>query len=163
MGFCLLTVCAYGVDSRNIDSLKVKELFGLYSFESVHHLVSTVESQLNKESDAFDLLATTLPGGSITGAPKIRAMQIIEELENEPRGIYCGVVGYIDFLGNMDTNICIRTLLCEQSNKQKTIHCWAGGGIVLDSNAKDEYQESLDKVSKILPILSENITLEKLG
>jgi para-aminobenzoate synthetase component 1 len=130
-------------------SVKVKELFGLYSFESVHHLVSTVESQLNKESDAFDLLATTLPGGSITGAPKIRAMQIIEELENEPRGIYCGVVGYIDFLGNMDTNICIRTLLARDGK----ITCSAGGGLVADSEAQLEYQETFDKLGKILPTL----------
>jgi para-aminobenzoate synthetase component 1 len=144
-------------------SVKVPELFKLESFAAVHHLVSTVIGKLKTTSRPIDLLQGAFPGGSITGAPKIRAMQIINELEPNNRNIYCGSIGYLGVLGDMDTNICIRTLLCEQSNKQKTIHCWAGGGIVLDSNAKDEYQESLDKVSKILPILSENITLEKLG
>ena len=90
-------------------------------------------------------------------------MQIIDELEPNNRNIYCGSIGYLGLFGDMDTNICIRTLLCEQSNNQQIIHCWAGGGIVLDSIAKDEYQESLDKVSKILPILSQCATLAKLG
>ena len=111
----------------------------------------------------MDLLKGAFPGGSITGAPKFRAMQIIDELEPNNRNIYCGSIGYLGVLGDMDTNICIRTLLCEQSSNQQTIHCWAGGGIVLDSNAKDEYQESLDKVSKILPILSLNSTSSLLG
>jgi para-aminobenzoate synthetase component 1 len=148
-------------------SVKVPELFKLESFAAVHHLVSTVTGKLKNNSSAIDLLQGAFPGGSITGAPKIRAMQIIDELEPNNRNIYCGSIGYLGVLGDMDTNICIRTLLCEKSleksNNQQTIHCWAGGGIVLDSNAIDEYQESLDKVSKILPVLSQDCTLSKLG
>lgn len=134
-------------------SVKVSELFGLYHFESVHHLISTVISTLDDNYDNFDLLATTLPGGSITGAPKLRAMQIIDELEPTKRGIYCGIIGYIDFVGNMDTNICIRTLI---SDKNK-LYCWAGGGLVADSQLELEYQETLDKLGKILPILNQTI------
>ena len=152
-------------------SIKVPELFKLESFAAVHHLVSTVTGKLKKTSSPIDLLQGAFPGGSITGAPKIRAMQIIDELEPNNRNIYCGSIGYIGVFGDMDTNICIRTLLCEkthektnkQSNNQQKIHCWAGGGIVLDSDAKDEYQECLDKVSKILPVLSQDPALSKLG
>jgi len=131
-------------------SVKVTELFGLYQFASVHHLISTVTSTLDKKFDNFDLLATTLPGGSITGAPKIRAMQIIDELEPVKRGIYCGIIGYIDFNGNMDTNICIRTLVADKNN----LYCWAGGGLVTDSKLELEYQETFDKLNKILPVLN---------
>jgi len=131
-------------------SVKVTELFGLYNFESVHHLISTVESKLDDKFDNFDLLATTLPGGSITGAPKIRAMQIINELEKTQRGVYCGIIGYIDFNGNMDTNICIRTLVADKN----TLYCWAGGGLVADSQLEQEYQETFDKLNKILPVLN---------
>ena len=130
-------------------SVKVSELFGLYHFESVHHLISTVTSNLDTPFDNFDLLASTLPGGSITGAPKLRAMQIINELEPAKRGIYCGIIGYIDFEGNMDSNICIRTLIAD-NNK---LYCWAGGGLVADSQLDLEYQETFDKLGKILPVL----------
>ena len=146
-----------------IGSIEVPELFKLESFAAVHHLVSTVTGKLKTSSSAMDLLQGAFPGGSITGAPKIRAMQIIDELEPNNRNIYCGSIGYLGVFGDMDTSICIRTLLCEQSNNQPTIHCWAGGGIVLDSNAEDEYQESLDKVSKILPVLSLDPTLPMPG
>lgn len=148
-------------------SVNVPELFKLESFAAVHHLVSTVTGKLKTNSSPMDLLQGAFPGGSITGAPKIRAMQIIDELEPNNRNIYCGSIGYLGVFGDMDTNICIRTLLCEKSreksNPQRSIHCWAGGGIVLDSDAKDEYQECLDKVSKILPILAQDTTLAKLG
>jgi len=144
-------------------SVKVPELFKLESFAAVHHLVSTVTGKLKTTSSPMDLLQGAFPGGSITGAPKIRAMQIIDELEPNNRNIYCGSIGYIGVFGDMDTNICIRTLLCEKSKNQQIMHCWAGGGIVLDSNAQDEYQESLDKVSKILPVLSTNSNMSKFG
>ncbi|MDO6693448.1 aminodeoxychorismate synthase component I [Aliiglaciecola sp. 3_MG-2023] len=130
-------------------SIQVPALFAIESFEAVHHLVSTVTGTLNSHDDSLSLLQGAFPGGSITGAPKIRAMEIIDELEPDRRNIYCGSIGYINRNGDMDTSICIRTLLCEDSQ----IYCWAGGGIVLDSNPQEEYQESLDKVSKILPIL----------
>ena len=134
-------------------SVRVTELFALYNFESVHHLISTIKSKLGSQFDNFDILATTLPGGSITGAPKIRAMQIIQELEPVKRGIYCGVIGYIDFKGNMDTNICIRTLIADKGH----LYCWAGGGLVADSQLKLEYQETFDKLSKILPVLNRTV------
>ncbi|WP_282109601.1 aminodeoxychorismate synthase component I [Shewanella algicola] len=130
-------------------SVKVPSLFAIESFPAVHHLVSTVTATLADDHNAFDLLQAAFPGGSITGAPKIRAMQIIEELEPSRRNLYCGSIGYISHDGNMDTSITIRTLVTEQNR----IYCWAGGGIVADSDAKAEYQESFDKVSKILPLL----------
>ncbi len=133
-------------------SVKVPKLFAIESFPAVHHLVSTVEGKLANEYDATDLLRGAFPGGSITGAPKIRAMEIIEELEPHQRSIYCGSIGYISACGKMDTNIAIRTLVCQQGN----IYCWAGGGLVADSQIDSEYQETFDKVNKILPILSAN-------
>ena len=137
-------------------SVNVPELFSLESFAAVHHLVSTVTGTLKPTSHPMDLIRGAFPGGSITGAPKIRAMEIINKLEPNNRNIYCGSIGYLGVLGDMDTNICIRTLLCENNAQHQTIFCWAGGGIVLDSNSEDEYQESLDKVSKILPVLCTN-------
>ncbi|WP_100641549.1 aminodeoxychorismate synthase component I [Alteromonas facilis] len=131
------------------NSVNVPSPFALESYAAVHHMVSTVTGELDDDSDPFTLLRDAFPGGSITGAPKIRAMQIIDELEIAPRHIYCGSMGYIGAKNDMDTSICIRTILAE--NKQ--LHCWAGGGIVIDSDARDEYQECLDKVNKILPVL----------
>ncbi|MBQ4831179.1 aminodeoxychorismate synthase component I [Alteromonas sp. MMG017] len=131
-------------------SVKVPELFALESYEAVHHLVSTVVGELNDDATPLDLLASSFPGGSITGAPKIRAMEIIDELEVHRRNIYCGSIFYMGFREDMDSSICIRTLLGENNQ----LHCWAGGGIVLDSVANDEYKETLDKVSKILPVLT---------
>jgi para-aminobenzoate synthetase component 1 len=132
-------------------SVKVPHLFALESYPAVHHMVSTVTGELKPSSGPFDLFAGAFPGGSITGAPKVRAMQIIQELEPDKRSIYCGSIGYVGVRNDMDTSICIRTLLAEDGN----LHCWAGGGIVLDSEARDEYQESYDKVAKILPVLAE--------
>jgi para-aminobenzoate synthetase component 1 len=130
-------------------SIKVDKLFELQSFKTVHHLVSTISGELEDNADALDLLAACFPGGSITGAPKVRAMEIIDSLEPHRRSIYCGAMGYISSNGNMDTNITIRTLLCESGN----VHCWSGGGIVADSDCEAEYQESLLKVEKLLNVL----------
>jgi len=130
-------------------SVRVPKLFEVESFANVHHLVSTVEGQLAEGRDALDVLRGCFPGGSVTGAPKLRAMQIIEQLEPDRRGIYCGAIGYIGFDGNMDTNIAIRTLVCSDD----VIRCWAGGGIVADSDQKAEYQETLDKASAMLELL----------
>ena len=102
------------------------------SFANVHHLVSTVEGKLQSGRDALDVLRDCFPGGSITGAPKQRAMEIIEQLEPHRRGVYCGAIGYVGHDGNMDTNIVIRTLVYSDNE----IRCWAGGGIVADSNAR---------------------------
>lgn len=135
-------------------SVKVPSLFAIESFPAVHHLVSTVEGTLSEEKHATDLLRGAFPGGSITGAPKIRAMEIIEELEPHRRSIYCGSIGYLSNCGKMDTSITIRTLICQKEGNLGTIHCWAGGGLVADSTADSEYQETFDKVNCILPILS---------
>ncbi len=130
-------------------SVHVPKLFDIESFPAVHHLVSTIRANLDPQYSAVDLLRACFPGGSITGAPKVRAMQIIEELEPHRRSAYCGSIGYISRHGRMDTSITIRTLVAE-NNK---LYAWAGGGVVADSDCASEYQETLDKLSKILPAL----------
>jgi para-aminobenzoate synthetase component 1 len=130
-------------------SVKVPELFVVEPFAAVHHLVSTITAVLPDSLNACDLLRATFPGGSITGAPKVRAMEIIEELEPQRRNAWCGSIIYISFCGNMDSNITIRTLIAEQG----TLYCSAGGGIVADSDESAEYQETFDKVNRILPLL----------
>jgi len=132
-------------------SVKVPVIFNVESYATVHHLVSTVTGLLADDKHALDLLKSCFPGGSITGAPKIRAMEIIEELEPNRRGIYCGSIGYIGFDGNMDSNIAIRTLV----HSKNTIRCWAGGGIVNDSLVEEEYQESFDKAVAMLDLLQQ--------
>ncbi|MCW8832035.1 MAG: aminodeoxychorismate synthase component I [Colwellia sp.] len=142
------------------NSVTVPKLFDVESFPAVHHLVSTVEGKLATHYDACDLLRAAFPGGSITGAPKIRAMEIIEQLEPHRRSVYCGSIGYMSTCGTMDTSITIRTLVCEKSLKEhpaSKIYCWAGGGLVADSTANSEYQETFDKVNRILPVLN-NLT-----
>ncbi|SDR98939.1 para-aminobenzoate synthetase component 1 [Halopseudomonas sabulinigri] len=130
-------------------SIRVPELFSLESYPNVHHLVSSVTGTLRTDCDAIELLRSSFPGGSITGAPKIRAMQIIEELEPVRRSLYCGGVGYIGCEGQMDFNIAIRSLVC--ANQQ--VYCWGGGGIVADSDIDAEYQETLTKVGNLLNAL----------
>ncbi|OUS16879.1 aminodeoxychorismate synthase, component I [Gammaproteobacteria bacterium 50_400_T64] len=131
-------------------SIRVPKLFNLESFANVHHLVSTITGRIREGVSALDLLAGCFPGGSITGAPKKRAMEIIAELEKVPRSIYCGSIGYISANGRMDTNIAIRTLLAEKNK----LHCWGGGAIVSDSQADSEYLESLAKVSLLMDTLT---------
>lgn len=133
-------------------SVKVTKLFELQSFTSVHHLVSTIEADLAQDKDAIELLKYCFPGGSITGAPKVRSMEVIEELEPHRRSIYCGSVLYYDFRGMLDSNIAIRTLVTENGS----IYAWGGGGLVADSEAANEYQETLHKLSKILPVLKDD-------
>lgn len=136
-------------------SVKVPKLFDVESFATVHHLVSTIHGRLAEGSDCIELLRGCFPGGSITGAPKIRAMEIIEELEPVRRGVYCGSIGYLAYGGNMDTNIAIRTLI----HSGDEIRFWAGGGIVADSREADEYQECYDKAAAMLDLL-ERFTAE---
>jgi para-aminobenzoate synthetase component 1 len=130
-------------------SVKVPKIFAVETYATVHHLVSTVTGVLADGKHALDLLKHCFPGGSITGAPKIRAMEIIEELEPNRRGVYCGSIGYIGFDGNMDSNIAIRTLV----HSGGEIRFWAGGGIVNDSVADEEYQECFDKAAALLDLL----------
>ena len=133
-----------------VGSVRADNLFALESFANVHHLVSTVTGRLAEGKSAIDLLRACFPGGSITGAPKLRAMEIIEELEPNRRGLYCGAIGYIGFDGNMDTNISIRTAIYSQA----TIRFYAGGGIVADSELDKEYRETLDKASSMLALIA---------
>lgn len=130
-------------------SVHVPKLFDVESFPAVHHLVSTIRATLDEHYELADLLRACFPGGSITGAPKIRAMEIIEELEPHRRSAYCGSIGYLSRHGTMDTSITIRTLVAYQQQ----LYAWAGGGLVADSDGAAEYQETLDKLSRILPTL----------
>lgn len=130
-------------------SVKVPELFALETYPNVHHLVSSVSGELAPGKDALDLLEGSFPGGSITGAPKVRAMQIVDELEPTRRSIYCGSLLYLDVRGEMDSSITIRTLLV----KDGQVSCWGGGGIVADSDWQEEYAESLTKVGVLLRTL----------
>ena len=130
-------------------SIKVEDLFTIESYENVHHLVSSIHGTLKKDNTTWDAFFGCFPGGSITGAPKIRACQIIAELESSAREIYCGSVFYASNNGRFDSSITIRTLLCDQGN----ILAWAGGGIVKDSTAKDEYQECHNKINHLLKAL----------
>ncbi len=134
-------------------SVSVPELFVVEAFPAVHHLVSTVCARLPRHLAATDLLRACFPGGSITGAPKIRAMEIIEELEPQRRNAWCGSIGYISLCGRMDTSITIRTLIAEQQQ----LYCAAGGGLVADSEVAAEYQETLHKVNRILPSLRDEV------
>ena len=131
-------------------SVHVPHLFATESYTTVHHLVSTVRGKLVSGQHALDLLRGCFPGGSITGAPKIRAMEIIEELEPHRRGIYCGSIGYIGYDGNMDSNIAIRTLI----HSDRRIRFYAGGGITVDSDAEKEYQECYHKAAAMLTLLN---------
>lgn len=131
-------------------SVRADKLFALESFANVHHLVSTVTGRLAEDQTAIDLLRACFPGGSITGAPKLRSMEIIEELEPNRRGLYCGSIGYIGFDGNMDTNIAIRTAVYSHDE----IRFYAGGGVVADSELGKEYRETLDKASSMLALIA---------
>ncbi len=131
-------------------SIAVPRLFALETYATVHHLVSTVTGRLAKDRHALDLLRGCFPGGSITGAPKLRAMQIIEELEPQRRNIYCGSIAYIGFDGNMDSNICIRTLIHHQGR----VYFHAGGGIVWDSEVEAEYEECFTKAAALLKLFA---------
>ncbi|WP_049721771.1 aminodeoxychorismate synthase component I [Gilvimarinus polysaccharolyticus] len=135
--------------SKTCRKVATPTLFELQSFANVHHLVSTVTGHVRPNTGALDVLRAAFPGGSITGAPKVRAMAIIDELEPYRRGPYCGSLGYISACGRMDTNIAIRTVICNKGQ----LHCYGGGGIVADSVAESEYQESITKVALLLRTL----------
>ena len=140
----LSRVCAPG-------SVRVSELFSLERYATVHHLVSTVVGTLASGADAIDLLRAAFPGGSITGAPKLRAMEIIAELEPSRRGVYCGSIGYWSVTGELDTSIAIRTAVFQDGR----IYFSAGGGIVADSVPEQEYLETLDKARAMIDALAD--------
>jgi para-aminobenzoate synthetase component 1 len=142
----LSRVCAPG-------SVRVPELFALERYATVHHLVSTVVGDLEPGRDALDLLRAAFPGGSITGAPKVRAMEIIAELEPSRRSVYCGSLGYWSVTGELDTSIAIRTAVARRGR----LYFNAGGGIVADSNPEQEYRETLDKARGIIDALTPHL------
>jgi para-aminobenzoate synthetase component I len=133
-------------------TVRVPELFALERYATVHHLVSTVVGQLAPGTDAFDLLRAAFPGGSITGAPKVRAMEIIAELEPSQRSVYCGSIGYWSVTGALDTNIAIRTMIAPADRPR--VYFNAGGGIVADSDPAQEYRETLDKARGMIDALA---------
>lgn len=130
-------------------SVKVTELFKLEEYATVFHLVSTIEGKLKDNISTVRCIKECFPGGSITGTPKIRAMEIIEELEGLKRNIYTGSVGYFDFRGNADFNIVIRTII----KKENKAYFGVGGGITYDSVEEDEYNETLDKAKALMKVL----------
>lgn len=138
-------VCEYG-------SIKTISLRNLEKYSTVYQTTATIEGRLHKEKDCLDLLKACFPGGSITGCPKIRSMQIIEELEPARRGVYTGSLGYIGFNNNMDLNILIRTII----KKDDKIYFQSGGGIVADSSPQSEYRETLIKAKAMLEALGAN-------
>ena len=129
-------------------SVKVEELFGIYTFETVHQMISTVSCQLEKDTSFVDILKATFPMGSMTGAPKVSAMKLIEEHEDFQRGIYSGSIGFIDPNGDFDFNVIIRTLIYNE--KKKYLSCPVGGAITINSSPEKEYEECLTKVQGIL-------------
>jgi para-aminobenzoate synthetase component I len=133
-------------------TVRVPELFALEHHPTVHHLVSTVVGEIEAGAGAVELIRAAFPGGSITGAPKVRAMEIIAELEPTQRGVYCGSVGYVSATGAMDTSIVIRTYLVRDGR----VYFQAGGGIVADSDPELEYGETLDKARGLIETLVES-------
>jgi anthranilate synthase component 1 len=132
-----------------LGSVQVTEMMRVEKYSHVMHIVSNVEGKLKPPNDAIDVLKATFPAGTLTGAPKIRAMEIIEELEKGKRGPYGGCAGYLDFYGNMDTAITIRSLFFAQGK----VWFQSGGGVVLDSQPKLEYLESCNKAKAALEAL----------
>jgi anthranilate/para-aminobenzoate synthase component I len=137
-------VCEFG-------SVRVDEMLQLETYEQVFHLVSTVRGEMRRDLDDIDVLAACFPGGSITGAPKKRACEIIAALEPVPRGLYCGAIGYLGYNGESQFNIAIRTLVREKG----MLHYHVGAGIVADSQAAMEYEETLHKARGIQWALSD--------
>lgn len=135
-------VCKYG-------TVNVSDEMAIESFAQVHHMVSTVTGELKDGVGLIDILKATFPGGSITGAPKVRAMEIIEALEPNRRGVYTGAIGYLGFNGKMDLNIAIRTMMLRGGKAYFSV----GGGIVADSDPESEYQETLDKAKGMMEAL----------
>ncbi len=143
-------VCDFG-------SVKVVERKTLESYSTVHHLVSTVEGDLSRQFDVVDLIKAVFPGGSITGAPKIRAMEIIDELETTKRSVYTGAIGYIGFDGKADLSMAIRILLMDGDK----VYFQVGGGIVADSDPEEEYEETLHKAAALMSALgAQNRTVD---
>ena len=132
-------------------SVKVTEMYSIETYATVFHLVSEVQGRLAEDKNVVDLLEAAFPGGSITGAPKLRAMEIIEELEQSKRGIYGGAIGYLDFAGNLDTCIAIRLVY----KKNGEICIRSGAGIVADSVPEKEFEECQNKARAVVQAISQ--------
>jgi anthranilate synthase component 1 len=130
-------------------TVRALDMFHIERYSHVMHIVSDVTGKPFQNIHALDVISATFPAGTVTGAPKVRAMEIIEELEPERRGIYAGAVGYIDFRGNLDTGIAIRTMIC----KDKTVYLQAAAGIVYDSVPEREYDETINKAKALMKAL----------
>lgn len=138
-------------------SVEISDVMVIERYSHVMHITSNVTGQLRDDCDAFDALAACLPAGTVSGAPKVRAMEIIDELEPNRRGPYAGAVGYIDFAGNMDTCIALRTVVIHD----ETAYVQAGAGIVADSVPESEYQETLNKARGLLKAIE--VTQQRVG
>jgi anthranilate synthase component 1 len=136
-------VCKYG-------SVNINTLMDIEKYSHVMHIVSEVKGRLRKDKDIYELIRACFPAGTVTGAPKIRAMEIIDELENIRRGPYAGLVGYFSFSGNLDSCITIRTII----TKKNTAYIQAGAGIVADSVPQKEYQETENKAKAMLKAIA---------
>jgi anthranilate synthase component 1 len=129
-----------------IGTVEVNELMAIERYSHVIHIVSNVRGELAPDKTSFDLFVSAFPAGTVSGAPKIRAMQIVSELEPQKRGLYAGAIGYFGYNGNLDTCIVIRTIIM----KGKKVYITAGAGIVADSDPQSEYQETLNKARAML-------------
>ena len=136
-----------------VNSVRVDELCEIYSFETVHQMISSISCDLKEGVNFTEILKATFPMGSMTGAPKLRAMELIEELESFKRGLYSGSIGYITPSGDFDFNVVIRTLLYNQ--KERYLSCSVGGAITIQSDPEKEYQECLVKVKRIMDGINE--------
>lgn len=134
-------------------SVKVEELFGIYSFKQVHQMISTIVSEVATETNPIEILKTTFPMGSMTGAPKLSAMKIIEKTEKSKRGLYSGSVGYFTPEGDFDFNVIIRSILYNQQKKYVSLS--VGSAITINANAIDEYNECLLKAQAMKKVLKQ--------
>lgn len=134
-------------------SVKVQEYLKIQKYSHVMHITSVVTGQLRENMDQLDAIAAVLPAGTLSGAPKIRACEIINELEGIRRGIYGGAIGYIDFTGNMDVCIAIRTAV----KKDGQVYVQSGGGVVADSDPEKEYQESINKAMAVVEAVKQSV------
>src|SRR5690554_5213465 len=135
------------------DSVKVEELFGIYSFKQVHQMISTIVSEIATETNPIEIIRTTFPMGSMTGAPKLSAMKIIEEVEQTKRGLYSGSVGYFTPEGDFDFNVIIRSILYNREKKHLSFS--VGSAITINANATDEYNECLLKANAMKKVLEQ--------
>ena len=142
-------------------SVEVKELFGVYAFKQLHQMISTVVSEVNEDVHFVDVIKNLFPMGSMTGAPKVRAMQLIEEFENTKRGLYSGTVGYVTPDGDFDFNVVIRSVLYNESKKYLSF--MVGSAITANSIIENEYEECMLKASTMLHVLRSNRSLSTTG